>query len=71
MQQFQQADNKPKLSHELVAGAAAYYAAGKYEEHCEANGKDTFVAYLPCHNEVGNIGSGRFARPKPASDWKS
>jgi hypothetical protein len=40
MQQFQQADNKPELSHELVAGAAAYYAADKYEEHCEANGKD-------------------------------
>jgi hypothetical protein len=41
MQQFQNADdeNKPKLSHEIVAGAAAYYAADKYEEHCEANGK--------------------------------
>jgi hypothetical protein len=43
MQQFQQADNKPELSHELIAGAAAYYAADKYEEHCEANGKE----YLP------------------------
>ena len=39
MQQFQDFDNKPKLTHELIAGAAAYYAAGKYEEHCEANGK--------------------------------
>ena len=39
MQQFQEPENKPKLSHELIAGAAAYYAAGKYEEHCEANGK--------------------------------
>ena len=42
MQQFQQADNKPELSHELIAGAAAYYAADKYEEHCEANGKEYF-----------------------------
>jgi hypothetical protein len=40
MQQFQQTDNKPELSHELIAGAAAYYAADKYEEHCEANGKE-------------------------------
>jgi hypothetical protein len=47
MQQFQQADNKPELSHELVAGAAAYYAADKYEEHCEANGKDTCSAKPP------------------------
>jgi len=41
MQQFQNQDpdNQPKLSHELVAGAAAYYAADKYEEHCEANGQ--------------------------------
>lgn len=45
MQQFQQADNKPELSHELVAGAAAYYAAGKYEQHCEANGKSTVPTF--------------------------
>jgi hypothetical protein len=47
MQQFQQADNKPELSHELVAGAAAYYAAGKYEQHCEANGKDVYSTEPP------------------------
>lgn len=48
MQQFQQqdnndGDNKPKFTHELVAGAAAYYAADKYEEHCEANGKNSSI----------------------------
>ena len=47
MQQFQQTDNKPELSHELIAGAAAYYAAGKYEEHCEANGKEYFPTDVP------------------------
>lgn len=47
MQQFQQSDNKPKLSHELIAGAAAYYAADKYEEHCEANGKEYFPPTSP------------------------
>ena len=47
MQQFQQSDNKPELSHELIAGAAAYYAAGKYEEHCEANGKEYFPTDVP------------------------
>ncbi|KAJ7498845.1 hypothetical protein FB451DRAFT_1203232 [Mycena latifolia] len=31
--------HKAKLSHELIAGAAAYEAAKKYEEHCAANGK--------------------------------
>lgn len=46
-QQFQDEDNKPKLSHEIVAGAAAYYAADKYEEHCEANGK--FPSYKSLH----------------------
>ena len=43
MQQFQQTDNKPELSHELIAGAAAYYAADKYEEHCAANGNDIIL----------------------------
>ena len=47
MQQFQQSDNKPELSHELIAGAAAYYAADKYEEHCEANGKEYFPTDVP------------------------
>ncbi|KAJ6598998.1 hypothetical protein DFH09DRAFT_1129784 [Mycena vulgaris] len=32
-------EHKAKLSHELIAGAAAYEAAKKYEEHCAANGK--------------------------------
>ncbi|KAJ6628684.1 CipC-like protein [Mycena sp. CBHHK59/15] len=31
--------HKAKLSHELIAGAAAYEAAKKYEEHVAANGK--------------------------------
>jgi hypothetical protein len=47
MQQFQQSDNKPKLSHELVAGAAAYYAANEYEKHCEANGKEYLLTSVP------------------------
>ncbi|KAJ7507891.1 hypothetical protein B0H11DRAFT_1969142 [Mycena galericulata] len=32
-------EHKAKLSHELIAGAAAYEAAKKYEEHCAAHGK--------------------------------
>ncbi|KAJ7857600.1 hypothetical protein B0H13DRAFT_1157200 [Mycena leptocephala] len=33
-------EHRAKLSHELLAGAAAYEAAKMYEEHCEAvNGK--------------------------------
>ncbi|KAJ7068347.1 hypothetical protein C8F01DRAFT_605671 [Mycena amicta] len=32
-------EHKAKLSHELIAAAAAYEAAKKYEEHCAANGK--------------------------------
>jgi hypothetical protein len=57
MQQFQQADNKPELSHELIAGAAAYYAADKYEEHCEANGKNTCAAPSPISNRQYATGS--------------
>ncbi|MCJ1412030.1 hypothetical protein MMC19_006122 [Ptychographa xylographoides] len=52
MQQFQQTDNKPELSHELIAGAAAYYAADKYEEHCEANGQPA------SHDEAKKIMAG-------------
>ncbi|TVY23125.1 hypothetical protein LHYA1_G007829 [Lachnellula hyalina] len=39
--QFQQApdEHKAKMSHELVGGAAAYYAAREYEKHCAQNGK--------------------------------
>ncbi|KAF8587065.1 cipC1 protein [Ramaria rubella] len=33
------APHKAELSHELIAGAAAYEAAKAYEKHCEANGK--------------------------------
>jgi hypothetical protein len=52
MQQFQPIDNKPELSHELIAGAAGYYAAGyyaagKHEEHCEANAKDVCPTKVP------------------------
>ncbi|RMZ89821.1 hypothetical protein DV736_g2948, partial [Chaetothyriales sp. CBS 134916] len=32
-------EHKAKLSHELLAGAASYYAARKYEEHESTNGK--------------------------------
>ncbi|KAJ7700149.1 hypothetical protein B0H17DRAFT_1048798 [Mycena rosella] len=32
-------EHKAKISHELIAGAAAFEAAKKYEEHCKANGK--------------------------------
>ncbi|KAF7352733.1 Mitochondrial carrier protein [Mycena venus] len=32
-------EHKAALSHELIAAAAAYEAAKKYEEHCAANGK--------------------------------
>ncbi|KAJ7283573.1 hypothetical protein C8J57DRAFT_1171348 [Mycena rebaudengoi] len=32
-------EHKAKLSHELIAAAAAYEAAKKYEEHVAANGK--------------------------------
>ncbi|KAJ7228594.1 hypothetical protein GGX14DRAFT_613755 [Mycena pura] len=32
-------EHKAKLSHEVLAAAAAYEAAKKYEEHCAANGK--------------------------------
>jgi hypothetical protein len=55
MQQFQQADNKPELSHELIAGAAAYYAAGKYEEHCEANGKEYLPTDVPLSRSTSGI----------------
>ncbi|KAH9179357.1 hypothetical protein EDB89DRAFT_1926777 [Lactarius sanguifluus] len=32
-------EHEAKLSHELIAGAAAYEAAKTYNEHCEKNGK--------------------------------
>ncbi|SAL98260.1 hypothetical protein [Absidia glauca] len=32
-------EHKAKLSHELIAGAAAYEASKAYNEHCEKNGK--------------------------------
>ncbi|KAI9433248.1 hypothetical protein BJY52DRAFT_1337902, partial [Lactarius psammicola] len=31
-------EHKAKLSHEVIAGAAAYEAAKAYNEHCERNG---------------------------------
>ncbi|KAG0188726.1 hypothetical protein DFQ28_004425 [Apophysomyces sp. BC1034] len=31
--------HKAKLSHELIAGAAAYEAAKAYQEHCEKEGQ--------------------------------
>lgn len=55
MQQFQQSDNKPELSHELIAGAAAYYAADKYEEHCEANGKEYLLTDVPLSRSTSGI----------------
>ncbi|KAF8528740.1 hypothetical protein JB92DRAFT_2599270, partial [Gautieria morchelliformis] len=33
------AGHKASLSHELIAGAAAYEAAKAYEKHCAENGK--------------------------------
>ncbi|KAJ7047301.1 hypothetical protein C8F04DRAFT_1058377 [Mycena alexandri] len=32
-------EHKAKLSHELIAAAASYEAAKKYEEHCAKEGK--------------------------------
>ncbi|KAH9080402.1 hypothetical protein EDB83DRAFT_2215590 [Lactarius deliciosus] len=32
-------EHEAKLSHELIAGAAAYEAAKAYNDHCERNGK--------------------------------
>ncbi|KIK64546.1 hypothetical protein GYMLUDRAFT_40052 [Collybiopsis luxurians FD-317 M1] len=37
--QVQNAPHKAELSHELIAGAAAYEAAKAYEKHVAANGK--------------------------------
>ncbi|KAF9652222.1 hypothetical protein BDM02DRAFT_233402 [Thelephora ganbajun] len=37
--QFTEGGHKAKLSHELLAGAASFYAAKKYEEHVAKNGK--------------------------------
>ncbi|KAF9072467.1 hypothetical protein BDP27DRAFT_1320512 [Rhodocollybia butyracea] len=37
--QVNNAPHKAELSHELIAGAAAYEAAKAYEKHCEENGK--------------------------------
>ncbi|KAJ3314533.1 hypothetical protein HDV04_006072 [Boothiomyces sp. JEL0838] len=31
--------HKASLTHEVIAGAAAFEAARKYEQHCAANGK--------------------------------
>jgi hypothetical protein len=55
MQQFQQSENKPELSHELIAGAGAYYAADKYEEHCEANGKEYSPTDVPLFRSASRI----------------
>ncbi|KAJ7908293.1 hypothetical protein B0H13DRAFT_2016971 [Mycena leptocephala] len=35
----QKPHHKAKFTHELMAAAASYEAAKKYEEHCAANGK--------------------------------
>ena len=35
---FQVTKHKAELSHELLAGAASFYAARKYEEHVAQNG---------------------------------
>jgi len=37
--QVTKAPHKAELSHELLAGAAAYEASKAYERHCEENGK--------------------------------
>jgi Protein of unknown function (DUF3759) len=67
MQQFRQADNKPELSHELIAGAAAYYAADKYEEHCEANGKDYLLNEVPLpRSTFGILRVGSSPRQNPS-----
>lgn len=29
----------PKVTHELLGGAAAFFAAREYEEHCKSQGK--------------------------------
>lgn len=34
------APHKASLSHELIAGAAAYEAAKAYEDHVQKNGKE-------------------------------
>ncbi|KIK68127.1 hypothetical protein GYMLUDRAFT_155033 [Collybiopsis luxurians FD-317 M1] len=37
--QVNSSPHKAELSHELLAAAASYEAAKKYEQHCAANGK--------------------------------
>lgn len=37
--QVNEAGHKASLSHELIAGAAAFEAAKAYEKHCAENGK--------------------------------
>ncbi|CAD6581652.1 MAG: hypothetical protein CYPHOPRED_001673 [Cyphobasidiales sp. Tagirdzhanova-0007] len=32
-------DNRPKFTHELIGGAAAYEAERKYQQHCAENGQ--------------------------------
>ena len=71
MQQFQQADNKPELSHELIAGAAAYYAADKYEEHCEANGKEYFPTNIPLPRSTPGILEVRRSTDEKSLIWVS
>jgi hypothetical protein len=71
MQQFKQDDNKPELTHELIAGAAAYYAADKYEEHCEANGKNTYAAPSPKFNRQCATGSSVDIRDPCHPIWRA
>lgn len=44
--QVEGAGHKASLSHELIAGAAAYEAAKAYEKHCADNGKPDSHAYV-------------------------
>ncbi|KZT62973.1 hypothetical protein CALCODRAFT_6769 [Calocera cornea HHB12733] len=44
--QATQDDHQASLSHELIAGAAAYEADRAYEKHCEENGQP------PSHDEA-------------------
>ncbi|KAI5893260.1 uncharacterized protein SCHCODRAFT_02621271 [Schizophyllum commune H4-8] len=51
-EQVQNAPHKAELSHELIAGAAAYEAAKAYEKHVEANGQP------PSHDKAKELFAG-------------
>ncbi|ORZ03645.1 hypothetical protein BCR43DRAFT_520755 [Syncephalastrum racemosum] len=49
-------DHKGKLSHELIAGAAAYEATKAYNKHCEKHGKP--VDHAHGKQLIGGIAGG-------------